>query len=97
MHSSDACWRASRIVLIPSPQLQLDVQSEQVDLRTHLTQSGADFYTINPKGNVPALILDDGTILNENAATLQWIADQVCRVLCLPGQRGSSLPSITDP
>jgi glutathione S-transferase len=34
-----------------------------------------DFYSINPKGNVPALILDDGTVLNENAATLQYIAD----------------------
>ena len=37
---------------------------------------GADFYKINPKGNVPAIILDDGTVLNENAATLQYIVDQ---------------------
>jgi len=47
-----------------------------VDLATHKTASGVDFYTINPKGNVPTLVLDDGTILNEGAATLQWIADQ---------------------
>ena len=38
--------------------------------------SGVDYYTINPKGNVPGLVLDDGTVLNEGAAVLQWIADQ---------------------
>ncbi|KAI9332805.1 glutathione-s-transferase [Obelidium mucronatum] len=36
---------------------------------------GADYLAINPKGNVPAIILEDGTLLNENAATLQWIVD----------------------
>ncbi len=46
-----------------------------VDLATHKTASGVDFYTVNPKGNVPTLVLDDGTILNENAATLQYISD----------------------
>lgn len=54
--------------------VQLDV--ETVDLKTHKTASGADFYAINKKGNVPALVLDDGTVLNEGAAVLQWIADQ---------------------
>ena len=54
------------------------IAAEQVDLKTHLTLSGADFYKINSKGNVPALVLDDGTVLNEGAATLQYIADQVC-------------------
>jgi len=49
----------------------------QVALNTHTTASGVDFYTVNPKGNVPTLVLDDGTILNENTATLQYIADQV--------------------
>jgi len=51
------------------------IDCESVDLSTHLTASGVDFYTINPKGNVPCLVLDDGKILNENAATLQYIAD----------------------
>ena len=34
-------------------------------MQTHLTASGVDFYTINPHGNVPTLVLDDGTVLNE--------------------------------
>jgi len=54
----------------------LKVETETVDLQTHKTASGADFYAINPKGNVPALVLADGTILNENVAVLQFIADQ---------------------
>jgi glutathione S-transferase len=45
---------------------------------THRTALGdVDFYTINPKGNFPTIVLEDGTILNENAATLQYVADQV--------------------
>ena len=53
----------------------LDFDSETVDLATHKTKSGADFYTINPKGNVPTIVLPDGTILNENVATLAYVAD----------------------
>lgn len=53
----------------------LTFDSEVVDLRTHKTKSGVDFYTINPKGNVPTIVFDDGTILNENVATLTYLAD----------------------
>ena len=53
----------------------VNIECEVVDLSTHRTASGVDFYTINPKGNVPAIVLDDGTLLNENAATLQYLAD----------------------
>jgi len=54
----------------------LSIECEAVDLRTHKTASGVDFYQINPKGNVPTIVLDDGTLLFENSATLQWISDQ---------------------
>lgn len=53
----------------------LQFDSETVDLTTHKTKSGADFYSINPKGNVPTIVLPDGTILNENVATLTYLAD----------------------
>ena len=54
----------------------LTFDSEIVDLRTHKTASGADFYTINPKGNVPAIAFSDETVLSENVATLLYIASQ---------------------
>lgn len=54
----------------------LNLECEIVDLATHTTESGADFYDINPKGNVPSLVLDDGTVLNENIACLEYIANE---------------------
>ena len=48
-----------------------------MDTKTHKTHSGIDFYTLNPKGNVPCIIFADGTVLNENSSVLQYIADQV--------------------
>ncbi len=54
----------------------LTFDSETVDLPTHKTKSGADFYAINPKGNVPTIVFADGSILNENVATLTFLADQ---------------------
>lgn len=60
---------------------------ERVDLRTHRTETGADFRGINPKGYVPALILDDGEMITENVALLDWIASQ-SPALTLPGPLG---------
>ena len=47
----------------------------RVDLRAHRTHDGTDFYTINPKGYVPAIELDDGAILTESAVIDQYVAD----------------------
>jgi glutathione S-transferase len=73
-YTSTSCGAASFIAAFVAG---VHIAVETVDLQTHLTASGADFYKINPKGNVPALVLDDGTVLNEGAAVLQYIADQV--------------------
>jgi glutathione S-transferase len=72
-YTTTSCGAASFIV---AHTAGVNIQTEQVDLGTHKTSSGADYYTINPKGNVPGLVLDDGTLLNEGSAVLQWIADQ---------------------
>ena len=53
----------------------LTFDAETVDLATHKTKSGADFYGINWKGNVPTIVFPDGSILNENVASLTYIAD----------------------
>jgi glutathione S-transferase len=71
-YTSTSCGAANFITAFLSG---INIEAEQVDLPTHKTASGVDFYTVNPKGNVPTLVLDDGKILNENAATLQYIAD----------------------
>ena len=64
--------------LTSSSIANVNLECEQVNIyvRPHVTDSGVDFTTINPQGNVPTLVLEDGTILNEGAAVLQYIADQ---------------------
>lgn len=55
----------------------LDFEMEKVDLREKKTESGKDFYRVSAKGVVPALELDNGQMLTEGAAILQYVADQV--------------------
>lgn len=49
----------------------------RVDLETKRTEDGGDYTEVNPKGYVPALVLDDGQLLTENVAILSWVADRV--------------------
>ncbi|MDB5649072.1 MAG: glutathione S-transferase [Hyphomicrobiales bacterium] len=51
-------------------------EMEKVDLRAKVTASGADFRAINPKGSVPTFVTDDGDVLTEGPAIVQYIADQ---------------------
>ena len=72
--SPGTCSLAPHIVLLASGQ---EHGIEHVDLRTKLTASGEDYRAINPKGYVPALLLDDGRLLTETQVILQYLADQV--------------------
>jgi len=72
-YTPGACSLALHVTL---QEAGLAFDREAVDLRTHQTAGGENFYTINPKGYVPALRLDDGSILTENPAVLQYVADQ---------------------
>ena len=71
--SPGACSFSPHIVL---REAGLPFQLEKVDLKTHKTAGGADFYAVHPKGYVPALQLDDGQVLTEGAAIVQYIADR---------------------
>jgi len=69
-----ACSLASHIALCESG-LPFEVAS--VDRATRIASDGVEFNKLNPKGYVPALELDNGELLTENAAVLQYIADLV--------------------
>ena len=57
-------------------EAELPFELVRVDLRAKRTTTGEDFWTVNPKGYVPALKLDDGQILTEASVVVQWIGDQ---------------------
>lgn len=48
-----------------------------IDEHTKAIEGGGDYRDVNPLGYVPALVLDDGTLLTEGPAIVQFIADQV--------------------
>ena len=70
---SGACSLASNISL---REAGLAFELVKVDRRTKKTADGLDFNEVNPKGYVPALRLDNGEVLTENVAVLQYIADR---------------------
>jgi len=72
-YAPGACSLADHIALLEGGQ---HFETESVDIRTKRTATGADFRSINPKGYVPAFVLDNGEVLTENVAILQWIAQQ---------------------
>jgi glutathione S-transferase len=68
-----ACSLADHIAL---HEAGLEFDRIRVDLKTKRTEDGRDFNEINPKGYVPALVLDDGQLLTENVAILCWVAER---------------------
>jgi glutathione S-transferase len=68
-----ACSMSGRIAFA---EAQAPVNLIEVDPNTkRVLATGEDYRAINPLGYVPALRLDDGTVLTENAAILQYVAD----------------------
>lgn len=68
-----ACSLAPHIVL---NELGLDATLVRLDPRSHRTEYGEDYLQVNPLGYVPALAMDDGSVLREGTAILQYLADQ---------------------
>jgi glutathione S-transferase len=74
--SPGACSLSPHIVL---READLSSDLEAVDLKSKKTKGGADYIGINPKGQVPALMLDDGELLTEGPAIVQYLADRAPR------------------
>jgi glutathione S-transferase len=72
-YSPGACSLSPHIVL---KELGLPFEAVLASTKTHKLADGTDYYTINPKGYVPLLELDDGQRLAEGPAIVQYLADQ---------------------
>ena len=72
-YSPGACSLSPHIVL---HEAGIPFQAILASTKTHKLADGTDYYTINPKGYVPLLELDNGERLSEGPAIVQYIADQ---------------------
>jgi glutathione S-transferase len=71
-YSPGACSLASHITLNEAGATFI---TEKVNVREKVTESGADFRTISPRGAVPVLELDGGEVLTEGVAIMQHVMD----------------------
>jgi glutathione S-transferase len=76
-----ACSLASRITVY---EAGAEANFHRVDTKAGRTADGADYRAINPKGYVPALELENGAVLTEGPAIVQYIADQASGKQLLP-------------
>lgn len=72
-YSPGACSLSVHIVLT---ELGIEADKVLVDLKTKELATGGDFRSINPRGYVPILQLDDGQLLSEGTVIVQYLADQ---------------------
>ena len=80
-YSPGACSQAPHILL---HEIGLSHDAERVDLKNKVTENGRPYLDINPKGSVPALELDNGEVLTENAVILQYLGDRAGSTDVLP-------------
>lgn len=72
-YSPGACSQAPHILM---HEVGIAHDSIRVDLRTKKLEDGSDYLKVNPKGAVPALGLENGEVLTENAVVLQYLGDR---------------------
>ena len=80
-YSPGACSQAPHILL---HETGIEHDARRVDLKAKTLEDGSDYLAINPKGAVPALQLDSGEVLTENAVILQYIGDRAAWPEVLP-------------
>ena len=72
-YAPGACSLSPHIV---AHEAGIGLELVRVDTKTKTVEKEGDFWTINPKGYVPALELDNGEILTEGPAIVQYLADR---------------------
>lgn len=70
-----ACSLATHIAL---REAGIEPTLERIDLATkRVNADGTDLRDVNPMGQVPTLVTDEGDVLTENGAVLTWVGDRV--------------------
>lgn len=72
-YSPGACSLSPHIV---AKEAGINVELKKVDLKTKTLAEGGSYTAVNAKGYVPALGLDDGSLLTEGPVIVQYMADQ---------------------
>ena len=80
-YSPGACSQAPHILL---HETGIEDDSKRVDLKAKTLEDGSNYLNVNPKGAVPALQLESGEVLTENAVVLQFIGDRAAWPEVLP-------------
>jgi len=80
-YSPGACSQAPHILL---HEIGIEHDAKRVDLKAKTLEDGSDYLKVNPKGAVPALQLESGEVLTENAVVLQYIGDRTSWPEVLP-------------
>ncbi|HEV2614218.1 MAG TPA: glutathione transferase GstA [Gammaproteobacteria bacterium] len=80
-YAKGSCSLAVRILI---HELNIPCEFESVDLKSKKTEHGEDYLKLNPKGSVPALLLDNNELLTENTVIQQYLADAYKGTTLLP-------------
>lgn len=83
-YSPKTCSQATHILL---HEAGLPFRPRKVDIFAGQVEEMGDYAEVNPNGYVPALVFDDGTLLTENVAILDWVASQGTELIP-PGEMG---------
>ena len=73
-YAQGTCSLSPHIVALEAG-IPLDLERVDILKTPHVTGTGADFSSVSPNGYVPALVLDDGSVLTEGTAIVQYLAD----------------------
>jgi len=80
-YSPGACSQAPHILM---HEIGIEHDAVRVHLKSHTLNDGSSYLAVNSKGSVPAIQIENGEVLTENAVILQYLADRAEAVQVLP-------------